>query len=230
MKSLKITICLMISLLWGAQPAFPEATQSAETSLTSAPQLLEEVLASIEARYGQKAFSTLFFQTSTIKALDITDSATGRIYIKHPGRMRWEYETPDKQTIVTDGDTLWIYQPDDNQVMIGKADAFFGDGKGAGFLSNISAVREHFQVTLSTRTAPFEYVLKLIPNEPTDEVKSVILAVSGETFDVLRVTTYNMYNDETRLVFKELKFHDSLDDALFHFSPPENAEILELGK
>ena len=81
---------------------------------------MEEILKNVEKRYAASDFSTRFYQTLTLKAMDITDNATGRAFFKRPGMMRWEYEKPDRQIIITDSDTLWIYRPDDDQVMIGK--------------------------------------------------------------------------------------------------------------
>ena len=216
--------------IWGTTGAFSDNTLSKSHLPTSTAPLLEKVIDRMEARYGQKGFSSTFFQTSTLKVLEITDSATGRIFIKRPDRMRWEYDTPEKQLIISDGETLWIHRPDDNQVMIGKAPAFFNGGRGAGFLSDITQIRNHFNIDLITGGESLEYTLNLIPKVPTDEVKLVILAVSKETFDVLRVTTYNAYEDETQLIFSDLQFYEALDDSLFHFSPPEKSEILEIGE
>ncbi len=103
---------------------------------------LDEIIGRVEKRYMDSGFSVQFVQVSTLKAMNIEDTATGRLFVKHPGMMRWEYEKPDKQTIITDGTKLWIHRPDDNQVMIGKAPSFFGDGKGAGFLSDIKRVQQ----------------------------------------------------------------------------------------
>ena len=74
--------------------------------------------------------------------------ASGKVYIKYPGMMRWEYEKPDRQIIITDADKLWIYRPEDNQVMTGKAPTFFRDGKGASFLSDIRLIRQKFDISL----------------------------------------------------------------------------------
>jgi outer membrane lipoprotein carrier protein len=231
LKMIKTTGLLLAFLfIWSPTVAFSDnnllkAPVSSGTALS-----LEEVIANMEARYGQQGFACTFFQTSTLKALEITDSATGRIFIKRPGRMRWEYDTPDKQIIVSNGETLWIHRPDDNQVMIGKAHTFFSGSRGAAFLSDITQIRSHFNIVLTTRGETLEYLLTLVPKKPTDEVKTVSLAVSKKTFDVVRVTTYNAYEDETQLIFNDLQFHDDLDDALFNFSPPEGAEILEIGE
>src|SRR5512139_1321965 len=99
---------------------------------------LDYILKEVEKRYTATQFAADFLQESTIKAMEITDFASGRLYVRYPGMMRWEYEKPERQVIITDGQKLWIYRPQDNLVMVGGAPVFFRDGKGASFLSDIS--------------------------------------------------------------------------------------------
>ena len=97
----------------------------------SAPALsADAVVANVEARYDCESFSAEFDQTSTLKAMNITDSATGRAVFKRPRKMHWEYTNPVPQKIISDGKTLWIYKPEDNQVIIGQAPVFFAKGNG----------------------------------------------------------------------------------------------------
>jgi len=189
---------------------------------------LNALLDRVEARYEAPGFEALFFQVSTITAMDITDTATGRIFVKRPGMMRWEYQKPEPQTIVTDGSTLWIYRPEDQQVMIGKAPDFFRNGKGAGFLSDIRLLRNKFYITLSNDLQNDSYLLKLLPIEQTFDLSLIHLLISTKTFDIVRIVTYNSYDDKTRIDLNNIQFHQNLDDTLFTFKIPDNTEILHL--
>ena len=126
---------------------------------------VDQILERIEAIYTASEFSARFIQASTIKAMDITDSASGLLFIKYPGKMKWEYQEPESQIIVTDGDQLWMYRPADNQVMLGKASSFFSEGKGAGFLSDIRLLRKDFDIILEDIRFGDYYNLKLVPRE-----------------------------------------------------------------
>jgi outer membrane lipoprotein carrier protein len=163
--------------------------------------------------------------------MDITDLATGKVYIKYPGMMRWEYEKPDRQIIVTDADRLWIYRPEDNQVMTGKAPTFFRDGKGASFLSDIRLIRQKFDISLE-QGGPAEndlfYHLKLIPREKTLDISEISLMVSRQTFNVLQVMTLNFYGDETRIDLINFAFGADLDDSLFSFTIPQGVDVLQI--
>ena len=142
--------------------------------------------------------------------------------------MRWEYDSPDKHSIITNGDTLWIYRPEDNQVMTGKAATFFGEGMGGVFLSDITAIRKQFNIKLISADATGDYELELVPVKTFDNIQIVFLTVSKETFNFIQVVTRNAYGDETRLTFEDPKFDQDLADGLFVFSPPEGTEVLSL--
>lgn len=189
---------------------------------------LDQIIDRLEARYAAPGFSARFLQTSTLKAMEITDRASGRMFVKRPGMMRWEYAKPDLQTIVTDGRTLWIYRPEDRQVMIGKAPVFFGDGKGAGFLSDIQQIRRQFYVTLDNRIVEGNYRLKLFPITKTFDLSVVYLSIAVKTFDVVRIVTYNSYGDTTRIDLSRIRLQQTLDDTLFTFQIPAGVEVLYL--
>ena len=189
---------------------------------------LDDIVKRIENRYALSGFSADFFQVSTIKAMEITDTASGKAFFKQPGRMRWEYEMPDRQIIISDSKTLWIYRPDDNQVMIGSSPSFFGDGKGACFLSDMKLIRQKFSIILEKKVDYGYHVLKLLPKEKTFDVSVIYLSVSAMTFDVFRIVTYNSYGDETRIALSNIQLQLNLDDSMFSFQIPKGVEVLQL--
>ena len=196
---------------------------AAESDLT-----LEQILDSLEQHYTNKSFTAEFGQESTLKAMDITDFATGKMYVRYPGMMRWEYQKPEKQIIITDGKKLWIYRPGDNQVMTGSAPAFFSDGKGASFLSDIKLIREKFNISKVQSTDDYFYELKLEPREKTLDVSDIRISVTKNTFTVIRIITYNSYGDENRIELINNTFNVKLDDSLFSFDIPPGADVLKL--
>ena len=188
----------------------------------------DAIIQKVESRYAVSGFSALFFQASTIKAMEITDSASGKAFFKRPDKMRWEYETPDRQTIITNGHTLWIYRPEDNQVMVGKAPSFFEDGKGFSFLSNMESVKKKFYILLEKKAEDDTHVLKLLPREKTFDVSVIYLFISTNNFEVLKIVTYNSYGDETRIELDNIWFKQKIDDSMFNFKIPKGVEILHL--
>ncbi len=201
---------------------------SLSATQTSAAASLDKILDGMETRYSGKGFSVAFFQESMLKAMQISDTAEGRLVVKKPGKMRWEYILPDPQTIITDGKTMWIYRPADNQVMVGRAPAFFGDGKGAGFLSDIRQIRKGFQVEVLPGKKKSHHQLKLIPKQPTPDIAEIFLSVNKQSFQVDQVLTLNSYGDETKISLNNYKFNLDPKDTLFSLEIPDGVDVVEL--
>jgi outer membrane lipoprotein carrier protein len=189
---------------------------------------LDYILKELEKRYTGSQFSADFLQESTIKAMEITDFASGRVYVRYPGMMRWEYEKPERQAIITDGHKLWIYRPLDNQVMTGNAPVFFRDGKGASFLSDIRLVRQKFTITLHPPEGEHLYELRLMPREKTLNISQIRLYVVPGVFTIARIVTLDDYGDDTRIDIVNPQFNVELDPALFKFDIPKGADVQKI--
>ena len=220
-----ILITLFTFLFGRANAVSAEKPAELKTNIT-----LDEILEKVEKRYSLSGFTAGFFQSSTLKALKITDTAVGKITIKRPGKMRWIYEAPEPQSIITDGNRLWIYRPDDNQVMLGVAPSFFGGGKGASFLTDIRVMKKTFDITVETPDVPDRYKLKLIPKQKTIDITHIFVWVSSKTWDISEVATYNTYGDETRLEFSNIEFIDDLPEPLFMFTIPDGVNVVQLDR
>ena len=201
---------------------------SLPTPAAAADPTIDTIIAGVEARYNVPGFTADFDQESILKAMAVTDTASGRLMVRQPGKMRWEYLVPDPQTIITDGKELWVYRPEENQVLVGKAPSFFGEGKGAGFLSNIKMVRKSFQLSLEPANDPKQYHLKLVPNKSSVDLMAIELDVTKKTFDLVRITTFNVYGDETRIELKNVDLTAPPPEALFRFDIPEGADMLQM--
>ena len=186
---------------------------------------LAQIIQAVETRYSVEGFSADFDQESTLKAMDITDTASGRLYVKRPGMMRWEYDRPDRQIIVSDGVSLWIYRPDDNQVFKGRAPAFFGGGQGASFLADIGLMRRQFDIRLESDPEEGDYLLRLHPHRPTEGLKEIFLRIDRNSYDLVEIITVNMYDDETRIALKNICIQPELDDSLFSLTLPEGVDV-----
>jgi len=219
MRHYRRVLCLMVWILVAGVVSAAAGDQ---------PVSLETILKGIETRYAGKGFSVAFFQESMLKAMQISDTAEGRLTVKKPGKMRWEYILPDPQTIITDGKSMWIYRPADNQVMVGKAPDFFGSGKGAGFLSDITQVRKSFRISQKTAENPDYYRLQMIPKHPTPDIGEIVLSIHKDSFQVDQVVTYNAYGDETKIVFSNYRFNLNPNEDLFNFVIPEGIDVMEL--
>jgi outer membrane lipoprotein carrier protein len=215
---LRISVLVFLALCLGWQPVAADKDAA----------LIKKILDGIENRYAGTGFSAKFFQESMLKAMMISDTAEGRLIVKRPGKMRWEYLIPDEQTIITDGKSMWIYRPADKQVMVGRAPEFFSGGKGAGFLSDIRQIRKSFRVTLQKAKSPDHFRLRLLPKSPTADLADVVLSVNRSDYLVQQVLTYNSYGDETRIVLSDYRFNQNPKDSLFTFDIPEGIDVVQI--
>jgi outer membrane lipoprotein carrier protein len=199
----------------------PQAATAAESGL-------DDIVKQVEKRYDVPGFTSDFHQISTIKAMDIADEATGKMSVRKPEMMRWEYEKPEHQIIITNAERLWIYRPQDNQVIVGKSPAFFAGGKGAGFLADIKVLRRKFDISVAPSDADQFHVLKLVPIEKTIDVERILLYVSKATYTVQRVVTYNTYGDETLIDLLNSRFDQVPDLSLFTFTIPEGTDVVTM--
>ncbi|MBW2219518.1 MAG: outer membrane lipoprotein carrier protein LolA [Deltaproteobacteria bacterium] len=224
-------ITWMILVIWLCHNACPvfceEGLPVSGIKNVEADETLSEILDNIEKKYHNAGFKTDFIQSSILQALNITDKASGQAIFKYPGMMKWEYEKPEKQSIITDGKNLWIYRPDDNQVIVAEFPSLFGEGRRAGFLSDIGVLRKKFLIS-EEEGDKVSYKLKLIPGNKNPELSMIILHVYKKDFSVTEVVTYNEYGDETRIELKNIDFTANPDDSVFLFKIPENTDIIQL--
>ena len=188
--------------------------------------LAQAILDGIEDRYAGKSFSADFIQTSTLSALDITETASGKALFSHPGKMKWQYLSPERHDIITNGTDLWIFRPEENQVMRGDAARFFQSGAGGAFLSDISLIRKNY--TVSVKAATDEWVELLLEDKSDNpDIQRIIIQVSRNRFLISTVTTKNAFNDTTRFVFTDIRFQNIPDDR-FEFTIPSGVNILDM--
>ncbi len=186
--------------------------------------VLEKLLNRIEKKYSNRDFSVDFTQISSLKAINVIDKAYGKAFFRYPGRMRWEYLSPEKNEIITDGDNLWIYRPGENQVVKGKSENFFITGSGGAFLSDISMMRKFYRLSIEKNNSSFIDLL-MIPKKKMPDVASIHIRISRDNYEIRRIITSNIYGDTTELQFNDIKFK-KLDDSLFKFIIPPGTDII----
>jgi outer membrane lipoprotein carrier protein len=211
----------LTAVAWGQE-------KDKKASIDEKEPILDNLLNKIEKRYAGPGFSAEFKQQSTIAAMEITDNASGKLFVKRPGKMRWEYVQPESQIIISDGDDLWIYRKEDNQVMLGKAPSFFANGKGAGFLSDLKTLRTEFTITLEGKDDKENQIIKLVPKKESVELTRIHMTVSSQTDTIDQIVTLNGYGDETQIDISQYHFNQELPDDMFLFEIPDGAEVLQM--
>ncbi len=186
----------------------------------------DEVLDKVISKYGSFAFSASFVQTTSLKEMEMTDKASGYIIFKPPYKMRWRYYTPEVQEVVSDSKSLWIYNEKDNQVTVGKSEDFFKSGRGGSFLTDIKNLRKNFKITPEGEIEENIYRFRLLPVSENPDISSIYLLISAKSFDIVGISTYNAYDDENSLEFKNVKLLNDIPNSEFDFVIPKGAEVI----
>ena len=152
----------------------------------AADQPLDTVIRDIEAGYGRLNDLTAdFSQTAFNKSLNQTIQASGTVFVKKGGKLRWEYKDPTPQEIVSDGKTLWVYTPTLSQVNTGPAPEALA-GPAGSFLAGLGKLREHFGVRFLNPAQPKDvdghWALDLTPKQALPTMTRLVLAVDPREF------------------------------------------------
>jgi len=181
----------------------------------------------LQARYdATKNFRADFRQETAIASVGQHDEAFGTVVFMKPGRMRWEFQAPQRQSIVADGTTLWIHQPDEKQVLKAAFGAAFVSTTPVSFLAGVGRIRDDFDVEQDTRGCNAQRIyLRLVPKHAQD-VGSLTLAVTRPTFDIVEAAITDPIGNVTTLSFSNLQRNVDVPQDEFRFVVPEGTDVV----
>ncbi|SDY20304.1 outer membrane lipoprotein chaperone LolA [Nitrosomonas sp. Nm58] len=175
--------------------------------------------------FVQKAqtFKAVFSQTLLDKNLQIVQEASGVMMFERPGKFRWTYEKPYQQLIVGDGEKVWFYDQDLNQVTVRQLDLAIGSSPAA-LLAGSSTIERDFDLTEIEVDDEIEW-LEAIPKaqESTFELIRMGFSQTGELREMVLRDNFGQF---TLLVFTDLTANPVLAPDLFQFTPPEGADVI----
>lgn len=191
---------------------------------------LDDAVQALEGAYRRIGdFKASFQQTSVNRAMGQTLEARGTLYLKKPGKLRWEYTTPTPQEIVSDGTRLWVYTPELKQVNVAGAPEALA-GPAGSFLQGLGELREHFQARFLNPAQPIDadgrVVLDLTPKEPRPLLARLIVAADPKSWLVRRAVLYDELGNTVTVRFGEPLVNSGLADRLFVFVPPPGVAVV----
>ncbi len=163
-----------------------------------------------------------FTQTVVRRDGHITQKSSGTFAFQRPGRFRWAYDKPFEQLIVGDGERIWIYDHDLDQVIVRKLDAALGETPAA-LLAGDNALEQNFTLVAAGEDGGLEFV-DAIPKAPDSQFKSIRLGFAGDL--PLRMVLIDAFGQTTTLNFSAVKRNPSLASSMFHFTPPAGADVV----
>jgi outer membrane lipoprotein carrier protein len=148
----------------------------------------------------------------------------GRVSFRKPGRMRWEFETPEKQTIVSDGETLYSYDPDLNQVVETPLKQALKSSSATSFLLGIGNINRDFTAAFASPQAP-NGLVDLILDAKTGGYK-IEVGLDPKTYNLMTLTLTDQLGDVTKIDFSDIHDNVQLPDSTFAFNAPAGADIV----
>lgn len=191
---------------------------------------VDELITKVQGNYdGIADIQARFAQEYINRSLNQVKKAEGRVYFKKPGMMRWEYHKPGRQEIVSDGSTIWHYQPDDNQVIVGEISKAMRAKLSIAFLSGEGDLRRDFHILSPEGQSQRDdrwYLLELAPIQSQADLQRLVLRIDPKRYLIVQTDIYDAFDNINRIHFSGIKVDQGLPDSLFTFTIPPNTQVL----
>jgi len=206
MKISHLFLCSLF-LLSVAMPSFASSSQES----------LEKHL------QGYKNLSGQFTQIISSENSAHSQSSTGEFWIKKPNKFRWHYLTPYIQQIISNGESLWIYDEDLEQVSIKDASQSINSSPLAIILGS-AELDKLFNITQLGDNDDLQW-LSLTPIEESSGFEFINIGFKNGL--LTRMVLQDNFGQTTRLLFTDVSVQMPIADDKFEFIVPEGADVFD---
>ncbi|MCS6914270.1 MAG: outer membrane lipoprotein carrier protein LolA [Myxococcales bacterium] len=234
MRHSPLLLLLLLSAprAWGGPAAMPPPRGGPNAEALS-PRAVSQLVERVQRVYEATNDLHARFQQTT-QGLMGTRQAAGQVWLKKPGKMRWDYDTPEKKHFIADGTLLWVYEPEDEQAFRQPLSSSQLPAQ-VSFLFGKGRLQEEFEITAlegSSLGGPGDAVLKLVPRVPTAQYRYLAFVVDLRTALVKETVVYDQQGGSNRIVFSNIETNvkGGIDDSRFRFTPPPGTKVLPVGR
>ena len=218
MKTLHIAIALILLVITGA-PALAAGLTAGDVALK------------LQQTYNRTTTLTADFrQLSSMRMQRRQRQATGTLALHKPGRIRWDYRQPDRQVLISNGDTVSMYFEKNRQMMLMPSERYLNSDVTYAFFVGNGDINRDFTI-LPPDASPFQadgqYCIKLVPKAAHPQLSHLHLWINSATWLVQRIQLVDQLDSITDLFFTNIIINQPVADATFHFTPPPDTEIIE---
>jgi outer membrane lipoprotein carrier protein len=150
--------------------------------------------------------------------------STGTLYLKRPGRFRWDYRSPTAQAIVADGSRVWLHDIELDQISHQSQESVLS-GTPAQLLASDDPIESHFRILPWEAGDDREWV-ELQPKAQEGQVARIRVGFVGDRLDTLLME--DSFGQITRFSFTSTKRNPRLKDGLFRLEQPTGGDFLEI--
>lgn len=227
-----LLVVLTIVLAGGAGAGAAGEAPPEEAASACGPSRALDVARRVQARY--EAIHDLaadFEQTSHSVVLaggSIGDAVPlrGKVIFAKPGRMRWSYVEPEPSLVLSDGQTLWIYDVGARQASRLPVERGFLAGAALQFLLGDGKLTESFEISAESCSGD-TVKLDLMPRQPASYERLGLTADAGSG-EIAETTIVDIFGNRTRIRFENMRVDLGPPDDVFRFEPPPGVEVIDL--
>jgi outer membrane lipoprotein carrier protein len=148
--------------------------------------------------------------------------SSGTMEFSRPGRFRWEYNKPYEQTIVGDGQKLWIYDKDLNQVTVRKLDQALG-ASPAALLAGSNEIDKSYALKSAGENGGLDW-LEAVPRSQDTSFERIRMGFGKNGLETMELK--DQFGQTTIIKFADLERNAKLAPNAFTFTPPKGAAVI----
>ena len=224
-------LCIILCGTVVAPMAFSAGEESDESTLKE----VREVVKQLQARYEKtKDIQADFAQKTTIEGFERPIESSGKVYIKKPGRLRWNYLDPSVEDIYVNRDDVKVYVPEHKQVLVGKLTQMAASKAPLELLQGAAKLEESFDIEPTPgkgRGVGGVRLLTLLPKSREGEagrsLQRIVLEVFPKTYFIRTLSLHEVSGNVSNFEFSSLQANTGLGDSLFDLKLPPGVEVVK---
>jgi chaperone LolA len=190
----------------------PAAVDSSDQGLVRLRNYLDE-FDSLRADFRQEVINS---------DMELVEQASGKVLLQKPGRFVWNYEQPYERVIMADGERVWLYEADLEQVTVRRLDTGLGETP-ASLLTGTADVLDHFEYVESSVADGLEWI-QIKPRSPESDFASIILAFDGDV--LVQIALLDRLEQRTRLYLSKIEKPTTVEANEFVFVVPDGVDVI----
>ncbi|MGV1098446.1 LolA family protein [Thiovibrio sp. JS02] len=215
---------LVLSALLALAFPFSGPTPAWSSPLLTPLELAENLQAQYEAT---KSMSADFQQVASVPMSNRKRLGAGRVVILKPGRIRWDYTTPDRQVLISNGKKVFMYFAASRQMIVQPVNEYINSDVTYSFFVGTGNLVRDFEILPPQRPAEGELqAIKLVPRTAHPQVDYLHVWIDGN-YLLRRLEIVDHFGSVTELTFANISRNESVAQDLFTFTPPAGTEIIE---
>src|SRR5258708_1035892 len=185
---------------------------------------LKQVLDRLQRHYRDtNSFSAKFNEEITTVGAPKRER-TGVVSFRKPGRMRWEFAAPEVQTIVSDGEMLYSYDPDLNQVVETPLKQAIKSSSATSFLLGMGNINRDFKAAFP-KSVSSDNLIHLMLNSKAGGYR-IEIGLDPNDYNLVTLRLTDQLGDVTKVDFSDIQNNVAMPDSVFAFKAPAGADIV----